>query len=828
MSTTQAEAWQANLNPSGTIKTSVSIYFTLLGIGLFVFECVRRRYPHAYDSRGILANGFWTFETVNQANRLFGWITMLYKVSDDELLQRCGLDTLCFLRFLRLGQKMSLLVVALSVILFPLYATATPVLPESTSHSLDPLERINMSNLPPKSPRLWAPTVVTFLVCGYMMYLLWLEWVHYTKRRHEILSEMDVAQYSVMISDLPIRLRTWQTLERYLNQLFPKAIHEVHVAVECAKLEELVAERLSVQSALERVLARADITGRRPVQREGRSWFRMLCCRAGSMGQVVDAIEHYEQRLMKLNVKVAREVESIDNAQAELTKEVEKRERTSMSLLQGNQLDSQLEALVDTTSAGHSLRSNDNASDDADDAEDETDEAARTEADQEARDAARRKKPIRVMRSAAFVSFTSLQSVQLAKQAVYSGNPLRVMSAPAPHPDDVQWENVGLPYRKRAMWRLVSATLTALIVLFWTIPTAFVASLATVESLRHALPFLDKAFQEHAWLENIFKQLAPLVLVGLRALAPLVFNFLSAREGHASRTEVQAASFTKLAYFQLVQVFFVTVIIGTVFDSLKQVLDQPKLLIAMLGRSMPQQSTFFMSYVIVLTGLSLVLELLRAIPLLLSLLFSIFAPKLTQRERLGSWYGLCDICRTPVFDPTNILADCFLAMLVTLTFAPIAPLVCYFTGWFFFVAEIVYRRQVLFVYKASTYAMGAYWPPLFKFMIIALVLSQLTLLGLLSLKKGAQQFFCVGVLIVVIFLFNHYITDLYPRVAKVLPLTTCKELDEARYRMNPAKAFYFLEKAYRQPAMNEAPPLRADYRVISQPYDDYHDSRATR
>lgn len=112
--------------------------------------------------------------------------------------------------------------------------------------------------------------------------------------------------------------------------------------------------------------------------------------------------------------------------------------------------------------------------------------------------------------------------------------------------------------------------------------------------------------------------------------------------------------------------------------------------------------------VIVQTGLGLAMELLRVVPLVLSCLYALLAPKhtCTRRECNSPKLGLRDIAQSDQFDPTTPLADCFLVLLVTLTFAPIAPLVCYFTWFFFFVAEIVYHRQVLYMYKPMCFASG--------------------------------------------------------------------------------------------------------------------------
>ncbi|GMF11813.1 unnamed protein product [Phytophthora lilii] len=831
--TTQQDAAAANANPSGTIKTSVSIYFPILAVALILFECLRRRFRRVYDSRHEEED---IFSVSSRRDGPFHWISAGFRVSDDEILERCGLDTLTYLRVLRLGQKLALLAVGCSAVLFPLYATAEP--PPTNRASIDPLQRISMSNLPERSDRLWAPTVVAFVIATYAMRLLVNEYKVYVHCRHELLGKMEAPQYSVLVNDLPLHLRTRQTLEKYMAKIFPSSIRNVYVALECSTLDALVDRREGVRGALEHALAKCERSHKRPRHREGRSWLGMLMCKSGSRGYEVDSIDHFQDQLATLNEEVARELRSIDEAQAQLAIQVEEQEREMGSFDDGDELellesearwkhalkktkkdkDPKSVPLLDRRGRREQLRSSFGGDDD-DSIDEKKARRHEREMSQEERDQVRKQRPIRVMRRAAFISFTSLMSAQVAQQTLQSKDPACMAVVPAPHADDINWDNIGLRYRTRAFGMLVSSLISATIVLFWTIPTAFVASLATVESLRRALPFLNKAFNEYPILQEIFKQIAPLALVALSALAPIVFNFLSGREGHPSNTEVRAALFSKLAYFQLVQIFFVTVIVGTILDSFKEILDQPKKLVSMLGRSMPQQSTFFISYVIVQTGLGLVLELLRVVPLILSALFALLAPKHTRRERNSPWLGLRDIAQTDAFDPTNPLADCFLVLLVTLTFAPIAPLVCYFTWFFFLVAEIVYRRQVFWVYRPMSFALGAFWPRMFKFCIIALVVAQLTLIGILSLKKATVQPIFIFVLIAIVLLFNYDVLTLYPPVSKYLPLTECVRLDTERGLRNPtAPKFFFLDNVYRQPAMNQRVPIRADYRMLVNDY----------
>uniref|UniRef100_M4BRQ9 CSC1/OSCA1-like 7TM region domain-containing protein n=1 Tax=Hyaloperonospora arabidopsidis (strain Emoy2) TaxID=559515 RepID=M4BRQ9_HYAAE len=837
MSTTQQDAAAANANPSGTIKTSVSIYFPILAAGVLLFECIRRHFRRAYDIRR-------QDEDILNASvshdKFFRWIPAGFRASDDEILKKCGLDTLMFLRFLRFGHKLALLAIGCSVVLFPVFATAAGTSSSNNQWVVDPLTRISMSNLPEKSDRLWAPTVVAYVMTIYAMRLLIKEYKLYVQYRHQVLSKMEAPQYSVLVTDLPVHLRTRETLRKYMATIFPSSIRNVYVALECATLERLVERREQVRGALECALAKYEHSHKRPRHREGKSWMGMLLCKAGIRGHEVDSIDYFQDQLATLNEDVAREIQSIDDAQSQLAAQLEEQERE----MGGIDIDDELQLpenggswikimartkqdadpkkapLLDRRGHAEQMQSS-YEGDDAHKVDEKKARRQEREMSQEEREQARKEQPMRVMRRAAFVSFTSLMSTQVAQQTLQTENPAHMAVAPAPDAADINWDNIGLDYRTRAIGTLASTLISAAIVLFWTIPTAFVASLATVESLRRALPFLNKAFDDYPILQDIFQQIAPLALVALSALAPIVFNFLSGREGHPSKTEVRAALFSKLAYFQLVQIFFVTVIVGTILDSLKEILDQPKTLVSMLGRSMPQQSTFFISYVIVQTGLGLVLELLRVVPLILSTLFALLAPKHTRRERTSPWLGLRDIVQTDPFDPTNPLADCFLISLVTLTFAPIAPLVCYFTWFFFLVAELVYRRQVLCVYKPTCFALGAYWPRMFKFCIIALVVAQLTLIGILSLKKAAAPPILIIVLIAIVLVFRYHVLTLYPAAAKYLPLMECVRLDRARGLYDStASKFFFLDNVYRQPAMNQRVPIRADYRMLTNDYDD--------
>lgn len=822
MSDTQADANTANADPSTTIITSVSIYYGILAVGLLCFEIARRYFRSTYDLR----REQWP---KTKANSCLGWVPMVVAIKDDQIMDRCGLDTLTFFRFLRLGQKFSLLALACAIILLPLYAT------ENGSSASDPLVKITMTNLSVNNKKLWASVACTFLLCSYMMYLLWKEYKFYVDRRHETLSASMSAQYTVVMHDLPMELRTKETLREYLERIFPDQVKNIYVAVECGNLEKMVHERVIVRNRLEHALAEYDRSGQRPKVRPAG------CCGCFSSGCIntskEDAITLYQSRLNTLNNLVASEIKMIDNAQQKLARAVEDYEHGCLSpafdyrTSPTDRIEKHLRnTFKDTIDGGRidgkqtqDRETEIDVSPDYVQMSESPTNVSKCNKEEHMRkwqfsklahsEGVEVKEPVKVMRPAAFVSFNNLATAHICQQALQSRHPTRILVEPAPHVDDVNWENVGAGFKKRAMWRLISTCFTALLVLFWTIPVAFVASLTTTEALRTQLPFLNKWVDKNPILLDVFNQIGPLALAAMNALAPAIFRFLSKKEGYISETQVRASFFTKLAYFQLIQIFFVTIVVGTILDSVKELIDQPSRLVTMLGKSMPQQSTFFMSYVIILTGLNLIIELVRARPLILAGIFALCAPKLTEREREGKWLlGSQRITKAETFDPTSILADCFLVMLVSMTFATIAPLVCLFTGFFFFAADAIYRRQVLFVYEPMNFAMGAYWPYLFRFMIVALVLSQLTLLGLLSVKKAIGPPILMFILIFAILLYASYMGNLYPKVAANLSLMECIHIDDLRRKQYPDANLDFLHDVYYQPAMREG-MLSAEYEM---------------
>lgn len=96
---------------------------------------------------------------------------------------------------------------------------------------------------------------------------------------------------------------------------------------------------------------------------------------------------------------------------------------------------------------------------------------------------------------AAFVSFKSRWGAAVCAQTTQSKNPTLWLTNWAPEPHDVYWKNLGIPFVSLSIRRLLISVAMFALVFFYMIPIAFVQSLANLEGLERALPFLKPVIE---------------------------------------------------------------------------------------------------------------------------------------------------------------------------------------------------------------------------------------------------------------------------------------------------------------------------------------------
>ncbi|KAF0696912.1 hypothetical protein As57867_012312, partial [Aphanomyces stellatus] len=106
-----------DLHPDQAVLDSLKIYYVFFAVAFLAFELVRRCLRKHFNCRAT--------PVAEASYSAFGWIRPVLAQSDDAILEHCGLDALCFLRLLRLGRNIALGSMVISIMLIPVYATAS-------------------------------------------------------------------------------------------------------------------------------------------------------------------------------------------------------------------------------------------------------------------------------------------------------------------------------------------------------------------------------------------------------------------------------------------------------------------------------------------------------------------------------------------------------------------------------------------------------------------------------------------------------------------------------------------------------------------------------
>ncbi|KAF1776400.1 Calcium permeable stress-gated cation channel 1, N-terminal transmembrane domain [Phytophthora cactorum] len=651
--TTQQVETQAAAN---VLLTSVVVYFPLFLVLILLYETLRPRVPHVYSPENHA-----DFPESKQ-RKFLGWVPFVWRIDEAQVAEKCGLDAWVLLRFMKMGRKVALLCVMCSLALFPMYFFTAAVFEEQEKQrhhlsellptrgggandtavtaitsmmmimldkqietgngtanvlssdgkvKLDVVDRLTISNVGKDDWRLFFTVLVAYMISIYVMRLLLNEYTVYRKRRHEFLMRKHPQQYSVVISDLPQSQRRPQTLQAYLDFLFPNSVHSVYIGVECAELEELLDKRQELvyhlYAANVKLSEAKAKTGehdviKRPKELIGRRFFG-LC----GGGKEVDAVDHYTDEMQRLEEEIIHVRDEILQRQsAEKTKQVTGEKQYGSTSTAAPRGFSGLSELAEKL---------------------------------------RRTK-------------SSMGDSRWGEETL----PLLHVSVPVPkRPNVMRGESAShgrsarAQHSRRPMEELWSAAqaesevetyfygVSLLIGCFWTVPTAFVASMASVDELQHLFPWLGGFLEKNPWILIVLQQTAPLVYSAMNGLANVIFKLLSTQEGHLSISEVEASRFTKLCFFQAFQMFFVSALAGSIITEFMLFLDQPRMLFFFLGNTIANQSMMFITFIITQFCVDMSLFLLRISPMAISAAYHLLAPMHAKLPKPRDWMGLAPV-----------------------------------------------------------------------------------------------------------------------------------------------------------------------------------------
>ncbi|KAF5481026.1 hypothetical protein F2P56_001721 [Juglans regia] len=405
---------------------------------------------------------------------------------------------------------------------------------------------------------------------------------------------------------------------------------------------------------------------------------------------------------------------------------------------------------------------------------------------------------------AAFVSFKTRWGAAVCAQTQQSRNPTIWLTEWAPEPRDVYWDNLANPYVSLTIRKLIVAVAFFFLTFFFMIPIAFVQSLANIEGIEKAVPFLKPIIETKVIKSFIQGFLPGIALKIFLIFLPAILMLMSKFEGFISISALERISATRYYIFQFINVFLGSIITGTAFQQLDNFIHQsandiPKT----IGVSIPMKATFFITYIMVDGWAGVAGEILRLKPLIIYHLKNFLLVK-TEKDR------------EEAMDPGTLgfntgEPQIQLYFLLGLVYAVVTPILLPFIIVFFGLAYVVYRHQIINVYNQEYESAAAFWPDVHGRIIVALVVSQLLLMGLLSTKEAAQSTPLLLALPVLTIWFHIFCKGRYEPAFVRYPLQEAMMKDTLERAREPNLNMKgFLQNAYMHPVFKEGDDSESD------------------
>jgi len=368
----------------------------------------------------------------------------------------------------------------------------------------------------------------------------------------------------------------------------------------------------------------------------------------------------------------------------------------------------------------------------------------------------------------------------------------------APEPRDVLWKNIGVPYTQVSRFSKLGSMLCVFALLLWSVPVTGIQAMASKENLNNWFPKQVKWLSSHmpAFYNLLTQYLPVLALMALIILLPYALRFLSVRfEMRKTKTEISRVVMQRNFFFQFFSLWL-TVFTGSLWETFRQIIEQPGCSAEILGKSVPGVSFYFLSFVIARIGTSLPLLLLR-LPAVLSL-FSSQTPA----------PAYC-VFETEV---TNIAIIFVLGSM----YCVVAPLLMPACLIYFSLAWLIYKWLFVHVYEIEYDLKGELWYPIFDGLCVGMLFGMLSVCGMASVTvlKSNGSFYVIWAMWLIpiaLILFRRDCHKKFGVMSRFMPLEDAVSLD----RGGQVKVDEFKDNFYLDPMLKGEDPDQTPQRQLT-------------
>ncbi|GMI90472.1 hypothetical protein like AT3G54510 [Hibiscus trionum] len=396
----------------------------------------------------------------------------------------------------------------------------------------------------------------------------------------------------------------------------------------------------------------------------------------------------------------------------------------------------------------------------------------------------------------AFVTFKSRWGAAMAAQTQQHTNPLLWITEMAPEPSDVLWRNLSIRYKILPVYKIGVILAATLLTIFFAVPVTAVQGIAKYEKLKKWFP-PAMAIDLIPGLSSVVTGYLPsAILKGFIYIVPFAMLGMAKLGGSISKSREEIKACNMVFYFLLGNVFFLSLISGSLLDEIGEYVSHPKNLPSHLASLVSSQADFFMTYILTegLSGFST--EILQP-----GILIWDFVKSHTYgrgKEKDLYLYSL---------QYYRIIPTVSLSILIGIVYAVIAPLLLPFLIVYFFLGYIVYINQIQDVYETVYDTCGKFWPFIHHYIIVAIILMQITMIGLFGLKSKPAASISTVPLVVLTIMFNEYCKIRFLPTFQSLSIQDAVENDELDEMED---SFDKATEEYRQPCLRPVSFMEPD------------------
>ncbi|KAJ5683609.1 Calcium permeable stress-gated cation channel 1 [Penicillium macrosclerotiorum] len=689
----------------------------------------------------------------------FGWIPVLYRITEEEVLHSAGLDAYVFLSFFKFAIRFLLSVFFFAVtIILPLHYKYTgkygvpgwdPPSNKSMSATDFLAENKDKDKLVTDPGYIWIYVLFPYVFSGLAIYLLLQETNKIIRTRQTYLgNQTSTTDRTIRLSGIPPDLTSEEEIKDFVEGLQVGKVESVTLCRKWRELDLLMDQRMKILRELER------------------SWTAHLGYkRPRSDGNTLPLTHQPPYTSNRLHLEE-------DSEHAHLLSSEERehvagyhRERPKLRIWYGpmklrfrmiDAIDYYEEKLRKTDDQIHSARGK---------------EYPPTEI--------------------AFVTMESIAASQMLVQATLDPHPMQMFARLAPAPADVVWRNTYLSRTRRMTQSWLITVVIGFLTIFWSVLLLPIASLLQLETLHKFVPQLAELLAMHPILKSLVQTGLPTLAFSLLTVAvPYLYEWLSHNQGMMSRGEIELSVISKNFFFSFFNLFLLFTVFGTAsgfygfWQNLRDAFKDVTTIAFALATSLEGFSLFYIN-LLVLQGLGL-------FPFRLLEFGSVaLYPLNFLKARTPRDYA--ELSTPPKFSYGFSIPQTILALIICIVYSvfPSSWLICLFGLVYFSIGQFIYKYQLLYAMDHQQHSTGRAWPMICNRLFVGLVVYHLAMIGVLALRGAITRSLLLVPLLGFTVWFSYWFSRTYEPLMKFIALKSINREPPSSGDISPSPSSTF-------------------------------------